>query len=65
MFQDTRYCSETKPVKEKTSTEKVVAEKVTEEELALLAYYFNLIAEYVKSNTIATPKETPEKYKVN
>tara|TARA_B100000029_G_scaffold406131_1_gene406683 strand:- start:411 stop:593 length:183 start_codon:yes stop_codon:yes gene_type:complete len=60
MFAATRYYSEKKSVKEKTTTE-----KVTEEELTLLAYYLNLIAEYVKTNTIATPKETPEKYKVN
>jgi hypothetical protein len=57
---DTRYYSETNPVKEKTPVE-----KVTEEELTLLAYYFNMIAEYAKANTIATPKETPDKYKVN
>ena len=57
---ETRYYSETNPVKDKKPVE-----KVTEEELTLLAYYFNLIAEYAKTNTIATPKETPEKYKVN
>ena len=59
---DTKYYSETNPVKEKPATP---VEKVTEEELTLLAYYFNMIAEYAKANTIATPKETPEKYKVN
>ena len=59
---DTKYYSETNPVTEK---ETAPVQKVTEEELTLLAYYFNLIAEYAKTNTIATPKETPEKYKVN
>ena len=60
MFAATRYYREKKSVKEKAPEE-----KVTEEELTLLAYYFNLIAEYAKASTIATPKETPEKYKVN
>jgi len=45
--------------------DKISKPSITEEELATLAYYFNLIAEFVKTNTIATPAETPEKYKVN
>jgi len=60
MLEQTRYYKEARFVKTKTSKQ-----KVTEEELTLLAYYFNLIAEYAKTNTIAKTEETPEKYKVN
>ena len=61
MLEQTRYYNEVRPVKDKTSKK----QKVTEEELTLLAYYLSIVAEFAKTNTIATPKTTPEKYKVN
>ena len=60
MFVETKYCSEVRFVKDKASKQ-----KVTEEELTLLAYYLNVVAEFAKTSTIVTQKETPEKYKVN
>jgi hypothetical protein len=60
MLEETKYCREEKLVKDKTPIQ-----KVTEEELTMLAYYFNMIAEFAKASTIVTPKETPEKYNVN
>jgi hypothetical protein len=60
VFVETKYYSEINPVKDKPPVQ-----KVTEEELTLLAYYFSMIAEYARANTIVAPKETPEKYKVN
>ena len=60
MLEQTKYCREAEFVRTKTSKQ-----RITKEELTLLAYYFNMIAEYAKTNTIAKTKETPEKYKVN
>lgn len=60
MLEETKYYSEEELVKDKATVQ-----KITEDELIMLAYYFNMIAEFAKANTIVTPKETPEKYKVN
>ena len=60
MLEQTKYCREIKFVKTKTSKQ-----KITKEELSQLAYWFNMISEYTKINTITKTKETPEKYKVN
>ena len=61
MLEQTKYCGEVYPVKDKASKQ-----KITKEELSELAYYLNVVTEFTKLNAqFATPKTIPKNYKVN